>query len=56
MGIHCRAQGPKLNRLLTYNGKDSERGYICVYIYIYIYPNNLAVHLKLIQHSKLTIL
>ena len=29
--------------------------YIYIYIYIYIYLNHFTVHLKLIQHCKLTI-
>ena len=28
---------------------------VCVCIYIYIYLNHFTVHLKLIQHCKLTI-
>ena len=45
----------------TYKGKESEKLHIfvcvCVYIYIYIYIylNHFTVHLKLIQHCKLTI-
>ena len=40
----------------NYNGKEYEKVYICVYIYIHLYNNHFAVHLKLTQHFKLTIL
>ena len=30
--------------------------YMCIYIYVYIYMNNFAIYLKIIQHCKLTIL
>ena len=48
--------------IITYNGKEYEREYIymriyiCVYIYIYMKPNCFAVHLKLTQYCKSTIL
>ena len=46
--------------VITYKGKESEKEYMCIYIYvclyIYIYLNHFAVHLKLTQHCKSTIL
>ena len=33
-------------------GKESEKEWI----YVYVYLNHLAIHLKLMQHCKLTIL
>ena len=42
--------------LITCNGKESEKEYIYMYIYTHVYMNHVAVHLKLIQHCKSTIL
>ena len=39
--------------IITYNGKESEKEDI--YIYIYVLLNHFAVYLKLAQHCKLTI-
>ena len=38
---------------MTYNGKDSEKEHI---YYIFVKWNNLAIHQKLTQHFKSTIL
>ena len=39
--------------VITYNGKESS--YICVYTYISLTLNHFAVHLKLTQYYKSTI-
>ena len=51
------------NFVITYKGKESEKGSLSLslslYIYIYIFflnLNYLAVHLKLTQHCKSTLL
>ena len=41
---------------ITYNGRESEREYIYITEYIYIYKvNHFSLHLKLTQHCRLTI-
>ena len=40
--------------VITYSGKEHEKEYMCVYIYIYV--NHFAVQQKLTQHCKSTIL
>ena len=41
---------------IIYDGKESEKEYICAYIYTHIQLNHSAVHLKLTQCCKSTIL
>ena len=41
--------------VITYIGKDSEKGYMCIYVYTHIYIDHFAVHMKLTQHRKATI-
>ena len=38
--------------VIIHKGKYS----VCVFVYIYIKPNHFAIHLKLLQHCKSTIL
>ena len=44
--------------IINYNGKESEKEYIYIYIYIHthIYIYNFAVHQKVIQYCKSSIL
>ena len=41
---------------VTYNGKESEKVCVCLYVCVCIYLDHFAVHLKLAQHCKLTVL
>ena len=49
----------KIHLVITYNGKESEKEYMCIYMvytHTHIYINHFAVYLKLTQHCKSTIL
>ena len=50
----CSARNYTQYFVITYNGKESEKEYMCVCVCIKL--NHSGVHLKLTQHCKLTIL
>ena len=41
---------------MNYNGKESEKEYIYIHIHIHVKLNHFAIHQKLTQHCKSTIL
>lgn len=55
--IKNRQQGPTYNTgnytqylLISYNGKESEEGYICTYIYLYGLPTYMCVYIYISQY------